>query len=847
MNHPFKVIDSDTRFVIDPVTRKIRNESNRKNVLIQHDHNSERFTFELPRHIENHDMSECNLAEVHFLNIEKDGKEQHSGLYTVEDLQISPDDPDKVVCSWLVSANATALVGSLHFLLRYCCVSEGFITYAWNTAICDVINISQGINASELFQREYVDIIEQWKESVLLKFEKDLTGWKDETAADLSRNLAAWKEAEITEIRRLFGDYTEYWQNQIETERSRIDQIVALKEGSTTGDAELQDIRIGADGTVYGSAGTAVRSQIAIVKNAVEEKTNFADVGHGNNLYDKESMVVHGSWYYFSGDTVFLQTNEYTGSYHAIKIPLSRYGDISDVTIKHSNIRATFYGWYATDANGVIIEKATALGADIYSEAYTINLPVDTKILYLSVAWDSTIGEDYEFMVNAGTEPIDYEDYCQTVDISGFKLPDGYSKTVKVHLPECYKLVVGDTFELFYKGVVLCHDPGAYYTEIICEKGQGFQKRYIYTPLNGEEGEYTLTLNVYDNGHVLLASGTTVLKVAGKAATPDNEKVVLYVGDSLSINGQAPGEFKRRLTATDGVPCGDGLKNIRFIGNCEANGVNFEGFGGWAFSSYNTENKSDGFVWITAAGHGKTDEDQHAIYSDSNGVLWKIETIEDNRIKLIRTSGSTAIPSVGLLTWAAGGVNVGTISYTASEQAAGNPFWNEESGAVDFAAYADKCGVDTISNIYVLLGWNSAYDSESVQKENIRAFIENVRASFPECKITLIGLQIPALDGLANNYGSKGNIYSTYFDLVTYVFNLERWYSEVAAEYDGVDVCNLAGQFDTENNMQTSIRAVNVRNSMEERYQSNGVHPAIGGYNQIADVCYRDFIHKLHQ
>ena len=50
-------------------------------------------------------------------------------------------------------------------------------------------------------------------------------------------------------------------QKEIATERARIDQLTKMGEGSTTGDAELADIRVGNEGATYSNAGNAVRFQ----------------------------------------------------------------------------------------------------------------------------------------------------------------------------------------------------------------------------------------------------------------------------------------------------------------------------------------------------------------------------------------------------------------------------------------------------------------------------------------------------------------------------------------------------------------------------------------------------------
>ena len=163
MSHTHNVYDSDNKFIIDGISRAIKNNSVSKTTVMQFDHNSERFGFELPRYIEGHDMMECNRVEVHYLNIEASTKQQNEGIYLVDDLQISEEDENKLTCSWLIGQNATMLVGSLNFLLRFVCLTDDVIDYVWNTSIHSSIYVSKGIYNSEIVAEQYIDLIKAWE------------------------------------------------------------------------------------------------------------------------------------------------------------------------------------------------------------------------------------------------------------------------------------------------------------------------------------------------------------------------------------------------------------------------------------------------------------------------------------------------------------------------------------------------------------------------------------------------------------------------------------------------------------------------------------------------------------
>ena len=144
MAHLHSVYDTDLHFKIDAITRVITNQATLKTKLIQYDHNSERFTFEIPRYVDGHDMMLCNEIRVHFINAGS-ARQQRKDVYPVYDAQLSPADSKVVIFSWLISQNATRYAGTLNFLVQFSCVQDdGTIDYTWHTDIYKGIVVSTG-------------------------------------------------------------------------------------------------------------------------------------------------------------------------------------------------------------------------------------------------------------------------------------------------------------------------------------------------------------------------------------------------------------------------------------------------------------------------------------------------------------------------------------------------------------------------------------------------------------------------------------------------------------------------------------------------------------------------------
>lgn len=161
MGHIHNINDTDQYFSIDPLTRVITNLSENKTNIVQNDHNSERFTFTMPRYVEDHDMTLCNKVQVHYINIGDAGR-RSNGVYEVTDLHCDSEDENVVIFTWLISGNATQLVGPLTFAVRFACMTGEVVDYAWHTGVHTGISVGTSINNSAAIVLQYADVLESW-------------------------------------------------------------------------------------------------------------------------------------------------------------------------------------------------------------------------------------------------------------------------------------------------------------------------------------------------------------------------------------------------------------------------------------------------------------------------------------------------------------------------------------------------------------------------------------------------------------------------------------------------------------------------------------------------------------
>lgn len=129
---------------------------------------------------------------------------------------------------------------------------------------------------------------------------------------------------------------------------ARMDTFASLPDGSTAGDAELLDIRVGANGITYPSAGDAVRSQVSDLRTALINGAKIIKI----DITDVDTTKCYDT------ATTGVTPTETTSSNYYSQIISVKQNDIYYVTGKGAS---AYRLWALTDNQRVVIDNAPAL------------------------------------------------------------------------------------------------------------------------------------------------------------------------------------------------------------------------------------------------------------------------------------------------------------------------------------------------------------------------------------------------------------------------------------------------------------------------------------------------------
>lgn len=205
-------------------------------------------------------------------------------------------------------------------------------------------------------------------------------------------------------------------ESALAVERARIDNLTTLSEGSTTGDAEIADIRVGADGTTYDSAGAAVREQFNALKTDLERISQIA-VGLNKlpnvNVKKTLSNVSSGNSYpdIFNTNMVSNDTVDVSGL-------ISINSNTTYYLYSSSDRGANFVGRGIT-ASWIFDKNMTCLETNVHTSNSFVS--TNENACYAIIRF-ATNWADYAMVTESDSMPTGYEAYTETDYLYG-KLP----------------------------------------------------------------------------------------------------------------------------------------------------------------------------------------------------------------------------------------------------------------------------------------------------------------------------------------------------------------------------------------------------------------------------------------
>ena len=505
-----------------------------------------------------------------------------------------------------------------------------------------------------------------------------------------------------------------------------------------------------------------------------------------------------------------------------------------------------------------------------YAFEYSIIVPNDTYIA--SDLFNEWVDERTSDTI---TEQV--EDY---LDTHSLPVPPSY----EVRLAKKYYAVKGDKLQLFYDGLVKGVNPSKTADVVVnCSVGYAYPRYWEWTPSADNVGHsYPLTLAVRNFQGQVVSSMTTSIEVVD---VPTYDTATSYsmlgFGDSLTSAGVWFGEGLRRLvgTATSGVsgPASLQVPNLTLTSYGKKSNTNntylvyHEGYGGWTWASFLQTSAAGStvngiFVTLNTAPGWDINIYQHSIWVDQNNKQWKLEDIDGAKIKFDRGPGNTGkqsetqLPTI--LDCASLSQSIASSDIASTAWESGNPFYDDDTGRVNFVAHAQELGAQPADIVSCLLTWNGGGGPSSpsagwvelpgkiqTHMANATTLLRDIHNDLPNAKIICVGIQLSSVTGgNGQNYGAQGS-YSDTIGTNYYAFDYDQALENLVTNEEFSQYCyyvDTKGQFDTEDLMPYTSVAKNTRSSNTENRGTNGVHPSTAGYYAIGDAYFRTLVKVLN-
>ena len=423
--------------------------------------------------------------------------------------------------------------------------------------------------------------------------------------------------------------------------------------------------------------------------------------------------------------------------------------------------------------------------------------------------------------------------------------------SIHIQIPDTVYAMVGLEMNIWNDTVAFSMDKGLmspvnYHVEWSCPKGNVTSRGFRFTPTANDVGTYNnFTCKIYSvQNNILLDSKTFTVKVVDSISLTQ-QKNILFCGDSLG-SGTA-------YYIQDNIAQFEGAKpnligNVQFKPYASQPPVYNLSYGGWSWKTFATAGVTKWRLQVT----GVSSLSVNAKYKDSTNGLFTIEEVNitdgSGNILVSKTYEKPydyhdlTLPSGTLTKVSSSYSGDDTFTYT-GEAEAGNPLWNADINALDFANYQSRYNLPSIDVVIFQLGIN---DNGMINNgDEMKGYIEalyDAYISYKPSGLFVIGITPQSgndYNGLGVNYGAQSNVWGQ-----SYARNMEKIRDLYISMYESGNYPRM--RIIAENlfidryyGYGLSERDISARYGGEgrkEQYHNNYVHPVTSGYCQLADA-----------